>query len=226
MLRDGNHSYYTILVPEYMVSPSEPIHALAYNRVNEKRSVIGSTAVNVVKRHLETLQGSAVRDWLVWASRADGPLFFKEPVAPDSPLDRKHPEYTNPSGRLLSKFLIDVLTPALRWRVGSVSSSGYPRGLVALSMAALERAVHIHLRPDGKTNEFRSGIWGSKVVSYYSSLGSVDERRWKELLDACGIDSAQSPEEEMVPDDEYRANLSFTDSNRAFIFDFSSPVKS
>jgi hypothetical protein len=98
---------------KYKVSAADAIHGLvsfplgsllhsqadlplsqAYNRVNEKRSTVGSNAVKVIKNHISTLDGTkAVRDWLLWASRGDGPLFFKNPVAPDAPLDRKHPNY-------------------------------------------------------------------------------------------------------------------------------------
>ena len=71
------------------ISPSQ-----AYNRVNEKRSTVGSNAVKIVENHIRTLDGTkASRDWLLWASRGDGPLFFTKPVAPDAPLDRKDPNY-------------------------------------------------------------------------------------------------------------------------------------
>jgi hypothetical protein len=98
---------------KYKVSASDTIHGLvcflwganvhsqvdllsyqAYNRVNEKRSTIGSNAVKIIKNHINTLDGTkAIHDWLLWASRGDGPLFFKEPVALGAPLDRKHPNY-------------------------------------------------------------------------------------------------------------------------------------
>jgi hypothetical protein len=66
----------------------------AYNRINEKRSSIGSSASVIIKKHIDTLQGpKVVRSWLLWASRGDGPLFFKEPVPPDAPLKRDDPKY-------------------------------------------------------------------------------------------------------------------------------------
>ena len=42
-----------------------------------------------------------------------------------------------PGGKLLTKFIIDLVTPYLRLNSGSVSSNGRPRGLIALAMAAV-----------------------------------------------------------------------------------------
>jgi hypothetical protein len=42
-----------------------------------------------------------------------------------------------PQGRLLSQFIIDLATPLLSLRSGSVSEMGYPKGLIALIMAAV-----------------------------------------------------------------------------------------
>lgn len=48
----------------------------------------------MVAQHISTLQDAkAVRSWLLWASRGDGPLYFKDPVAPDAPLDTEDPKY-------------------------------------------------------------------------------------------------------------------------------------
>lgn len=96
----------------YKVSARDAIHALvrsiyltlktglicfliqAYNRINEKRSLIGSSAVDMIVQYTSTLQGEkAVREWLLWASRGDGPLYFREPVAPDAPRDTEDPQY-------------------------------------------------------------------------------------------------------------------------------------
>jgi hypothetical protein len=63
--------------------------------VNEKRSSIGSNAINLVKKHLDTFKDEqAAKDWLRWALHVtDGPLFFKEPSPMGSPIDQKDPAY-------------------------------------------------------------------------------------------------------------------------------------
>ncbi|KAF8073481.1 hypothetical protein FPV67DRAFT_1409912 [Lyophyllum atratum] len=110
----------------------------AYNRVNEKRSSIGSNAITIVEKHLRTLEGEqAAKDWLRWSRRVDGPLFFKVPSPIDSPVEQNDPEYRFPEGRLLSPFVIGLAAPLLTLRTGSASDNGYPKGLVALIMAAV-----------------------------------------------------------------------------------------
>ncbi|PPQ76695.1 hypothetical protein CVT24_010902, partial [Panaeolus cyanescens] len=210
----------------YKVSSSDPIHAMAYNRINEKRSAIGSTALSTVEGYIETLSknGSARKDWLIWASRPDGPLFFRHPVDADSPRDRRDPNYKNPSGRLRSKFIISILQAFGRLRKGSVVDGGYPTGLVALIMAALERAVRICLQGnDTDVKEFCRDLWGSKVVLYYESLKSINENDWKVVLADAGLRDSVSINSNDL--DEIAANLSFTDQNRAALFDFASPMK-
>lgn len=86
-------------------------------------------------------------------------------------------------------------------------------------MAALERAVQVHLQLD--VADFSSDSWGPKAITYYNLLKNVDENRWEDLLDACS--GAGTAAEDA--DEEYQANLSFLDHNRAILFNFSSPVK-
>jgi hypothetical protein len=47
-----------------------------------------------MEKYVSTLKDEkAVRSWLLCASRPDGPIFWKEPVAPNAPLDPKDKEY-------------------------------------------------------------------------------------------------------------------------------------
>ncbi|KAF8877447.1 hypothetical protein CPB84DRAFT_1852653 [Gymnopilus junonius] len=128
---------------KYKVTSSDAIHFLAYNRINEKRSNISSSAIELVKKHLGTLKGEqAAKDWLRWALHVtDGPLFFKEPSPMGSPVDQKDLAYQFPGGCLLTPFVIGLAAPLLSLRVGSASNNGYPKGLIALIMGVLERAI-------------------------------------------------------------------------------------
>jgi len=49
-------------------------------------------------------RAKAIRDWLLWACCGDVPLFFKEPVGPDAPLDHNDPKLY---GRLV--FNVNIL---------------------------------------------------------------------------------------------------------------------
>jgi hypothetical protein len=66
----------------------------AYNRINEKRSSVGSMALKNIKSHIKTLgDDQSGREWLRWAVRVDGPLFFKVPTPYGCPSNRKDPGY-------------------------------------------------------------------------------------------------------------------------------------
>ncbi|KAF8812066.1 hypothetical protein BYT27DRAFT_7088245 [Phlegmacium glaucopus] len=110
---------------EYTITSSDAIYLL-------KWSNIGSNAINLVKKQLNTFKDEqAAKDWLWWALRVtDGPLFFKEPSPMGSPIDQKDLAYEFPGGRLLSPFIINLATPLLSLRAGSVLDNGYPKGLV------------------------------------------------------------------------------------------------
>ncbi|KAF8805118.1 hypothetical protein BYT27DRAFT_7258235 [Phlegmacium glaucopus] len=140
-----------------------------------------------------------------------------------SPIDQKDLAYEFPGGRLLSPFIINLATPLLSLRAGSVSDNGYPKGLVALIMGALERAVKHLSKPSTKVKEFSKEFWGSQVDTYYDGFKGkkgVPETRWKELVAACLGHSEDSD------DNTLDADLSILDNDRACVFNFCSPVKS
>ncbi|KIM39261.1 hypothetical protein M413DRAFT_29440 [Hebeloma cylindrosporum] len=209
---------------EYKVTATDSIHFLAYNRINERRSSIGSNAISIVKQHIGTLNGEqAAKDWLRWSRRVDGPLFFKTPSPIDSPNDQKDPGYQFPGGRLLSPFIIGLATPLLGLRAGSASYNGHPKGLIALIMAALERAVKHFSKPLDKVKDFSKEFWGSKVRTYYDGFhgkNGIADSRWRELVEACSGHAENSEDDETCD-----ADLSILDNNRAFVFDFCSPEK-
>ncbi|KAF8156945.1 hypothetical protein B0H34DRAFT_770560 [Crassisporium funariophilum] len=198
---------------------------IAYNRINKKCSHIGAAAVEAVNKHISIVTAQsgerAAREWLRWAVRADGPLFFKVPVPMDAPVNCTDPKYKHPEGRLLSKFIIKLAAPCLRLQKGSVSKNGYPKGLFALILTALERAVWLCLKPSKEIKEFLNEAWGSEVTVYRSSLRAIDEACWKEISDTCGAKEGALDD----LDDENNADLSLLDNNRAFLFDFASPSK-
>ncbi|KAF4618285.1 hypothetical protein D9613_011507 [Agrocybe pediades] len=93
-----------------------------------------------------------------------------------------------------------------------------PVDLIIRSLLAA-RACRPH-SPSSKRQQ-RIQQWHMRVESgiLLYELGSVEESRWKELLESCGVNARSA--KEMVPDDdEYNANLSFTDSNRVFLISY------
>jgi hypothetical protein len=66
----------------------------SYNRINDRRADIASSAIELLSTHLKAyrLTGEA-NDFLVWARRLDGPLFFKEPTPASCKVPRDDPSY-------------------------------------------------------------------------------------------------------------------------------------
>ncbi|KAF9554567.1 hypothetical protein CPC08DRAFT_766634 [Agrocybe pediades] len=232
----GGHTFISLLqnilqhvYPDvnYKVTAHDSVHFLAYNRINERRSSIGSDALFLVKEHLATIREQkggpagekAATEWLRWCMRMDGPLFFRDPSPFTGPTSKNDPSYVFPGGRLLSPFIIKLATPCLKLAVGLVINAGYPRGLVALIMAALECAVHHLSKPLVALQEFSKEHWGEKVHVYYNSLRTIPESRWQELQQHCSWRCVQEE------DDARTADLFMMDEAHPFVFDFTSPKK-
>ena len=80
-------------------------------------------ALKIIKSHINTLSDDqSGREWLRWAIRIDGPLFFKVPTPYDCPSDRKDPRYvvSNSIARHWNSRL------KLRARLNSTESAGPP----------------------------------------------------------------------------------------------------
>jgi len=175
-----------------------------------------------VNQHISSLKGeNAVKDWFRWSLRVDELLFFKVPSPIGSPSDHTDPKYKFPEGRLLSHFIINLVTPLLSLRAGTASENGYPKGLVALIIAALERAVRYLSKLSVKAKEFSKKFWGLVVQTYCKGFQGIQDRRWEELVDVCG---GHSRDHEVETTRE--ADLSILDNDRAFVFNFCSPTKS
>ncbi|KAF7762481.1 hypothetical protein Agabi119p4_9074 [Agaricus bisporus var. burnettii] len=206
----------------YIVTASDSIHFLAYNRINEKRSSVGSNAIKVLEAHVRTLRGEkAAKEWLRWCLWPGGPLLFQIP----SPIRSEEP----PEGRLLSPFIIALAKPLLKLKRGSTFEDEPPQGLIALIAAALERAARHLYSPEKNLTEFSKEAWGSHVEAYWKSfqpsteLGNegVERERWDELVEQC----LEKPQKE-IDQEMLEADLSILDDKRPLIFNFRSPCKS
>ncbi|KAG2005608.1 hypothetical protein CC2G_002000 [Coprinopsis cinerea AmutBmut pab1-1] len=215
---------------EYTVTfHGEPIHLLAYNRCNEKRSLIAGEAVTKVVQKLKSFSNiHEAQSWLTWASSITGPLYFKHPIPPSSPTHPSHPAYQAPSGRFESSFVIELAQSALKHSSNAfVNTDDRPIGLFALILASLERAVEIlnadgSRKPEkeGKKGEFSQAAWGKVVQDYATNFEkSVSQAKWDAIMALCSPREAQN-----------RVNLDsapapILDKDRHAIFNFESPTK-
>ncbi|KAJ7572019.1 hypothetical protein C8J56DRAFT_1070288 [Mycena floridula] len=205
---------------KYKVTDSCAIFLLGYNRVNERRSAIGKSTLDTVTDHISVncKTPAETASFISWANRPDGPLFFATPSPKDSPKSRRDPGYIRPKGRLQSEFILPIAKKFLRGKAKSLGDFGYPKGLFALIMAGLERAIKSYGR-DTKLGDFSSTNDSAATTGYATSCESIDDATWKEILEACDLLLQQAPDWTEAGD------LSLLDQNRATMFDFDSPKK-
>ncbi|KAH6871864.1 hypothetical protein BKA70DRAFT_1354385 [Coprinopsis sp. MPI-PUGE-AT-0042] len=203
---------------------NEAFCLLSYNRIIERRGAIAQQALDNLSSHLKSFRiADDAQDFLLWARRLDGPLYFANPTPAFCKAVRGDAGYIAPSGRLRSPFVIALVRDALNFSANAVRStsatSAYPVGLFALVMTSLERAATL-LDADGnisqKIKKFSEENYGAKVKTYLSSMDSFTSEQWDEIL-----------EEYDVPNDiiESMGDLSIADDDRLNIFDFESPKK-
>jgi hypothetical protein len=66
----------------------------AYNRINDRRAAVATSALERLSTHLKAYQlTSEAQDFLMWARRLDGPLFFKEATPASCKASRNDPSY-------------------------------------------------------------------------------------------------------------------------------------
>ncbi|KAH6911315.1 hypothetical protein BKA70DRAFT_57124 [Coprinopsis sp. MPI-PUGE-AT-0042] len=204
----------------------EPFYLLAYNRINDRRARISNLALERLSTHLKGFRlTSEAHDFLMWARRLDGPLFFKEPTPASCKASRDEPGYVPPSGRLRSPFVVDLVRDALSHSKNALyvpnvtSGASYPIGLFALVMISLERAASV-LDADGaipqKMKKFSEENYGAQLKTYVGAMNAITADQWDEILQEYDVASE---------DTDQAGNASVADNDRLNIFSFESPKK-
>lgn len=214
-----------------IVSEDDPIVLMAYNRINGCRGEIAQEALSRIEEHLtatnafKTTQDAA--DWINWGCRLrTGPLFWETPTPIACKARPGAPSFVPPSGRLRSPFLLSVVQNCLRHCEGALTTSEcansvVPKGLFALAMAALERAIY-GINTNGtkkpEIKSFSSKNFGAKVNAYLAAFKTITDEQWEQILEACGL--INDNDEEFFDWDN-----SILDEDRVNMFTFNSPVK-
>ncbi|RXW16093.1 hypothetical protein EST38_g9753 [Candolleomyces aberdarensis] len=220
-----------LVYPEvaYEVQASnEPFHLLSYNRINERRGLIAKSALDVVSKHVVSTTFSNNRDrhdWLMWACRLDGPLFFEEPTPAWCKGNRGDEDYIEPSGRFKSHFIVKIAQKALSFSKNAAVDAlpdAPPVGLFALIMLLLERAAAF-IQVDGSVSKdikpFSYKIYGEALDQYIEVVGRVSHERWREILALCAVPVVQARQ------DPFGAGSSAASVNRREMFSYESPKK-
>ncbi|KII89806.1 hypothetical protein PLICRDRAFT_174639 [Plicaturopsis crispa FD-325 SS-3] len=167
---------------------------VARNRLYDKRSWIGRSAVKVVKQFFKqpnwTGNTHAIAVYAQYASRADGPGLFGVPAPIDSaPGDEN---YTKPTTIFESSFILDTLHGFLKFTKNARRDYGRPKGALALSAAAVERAFRMfHSGTQVDIGQFSKDTVGVMTSDYMTLAKKLTARRWGIILplndDASGI---------------------------------------
>ncbi|TFK16515.1 hypothetical protein FA15DRAFT_662093 [Coprinopsis marcescibilis] len=194
----------------YVVKSSEdPIQLMAIKHLTACWNAIGDKAIENIQdivTSFSTIQEA--HNWLLWAKRQTGPLFFEYPTPAHCVVPPGAP------GFILVRTMMLVLKGSVR------SFDTIPVGLYALAMAALERAVRCVNASgvaDKKTSPFSQATWGAAVNGYMVGLDGVTMEQWDEITASCNeVLSILCGEEE-------NANGEDEDDIRVNIFNFPSP---
>ncbi|KAG5650966.1 hypothetical protein H0H81_010388 [Sphagnurus paluster] len=159
-----------IVVPghTYQVTEDCNIVNVAYERIVDKRSLFGRNAINVVKEYFSQPQYAndeqAVRKYVMWALRRNGPALFKLPTPEECTVDKKDPNYIvssgfirvsvhctglintiqKPYGLYESSFVIKTMAPILKVMQNTLGGYGEPAGAIGLAAAAVSKIQYLN----------------------------------------------------------------------------------
>ncbi|TEB26246.1 hypothetical protein FA13DRAFT_1737657 [Coprinellus micaceus] len=169
---------------------------MTYNRLGERWSGLASEAIIILQEHLEKINDSVrinkgmseAHDWLEWARRSTGPLYFENPTPAHCIAEVGEPGFITPSGRLRSQFLAKLIRDAFSYTTGTLYVVDTPPiGLFALALVALERAAE-WLQPDGSIGKgvkpfSWTGPSGSAYMEYKLGLTQdIDDDQWAAVM--------------------------------------------
>ncbi|EDR12027.1 uncharacterized protein LACBIDRAFT_314143 [Laccaria bicolor S238N-H82] len=175
----------------YKVMCGSKLCQLAYDQLCDKCSIIGRNSLKVIKAFFAQAEydrnPTAIGRYIRWATREDGPALWEVPSFLQYTED--DPGYMPPRGLFQSQFIIDVATPFLQYLNASLGNFGRPKALFALTAAAVECAflsfsTGVFVKPSG---DFSQEHVGHLVADYMANFELFSERRWSELMAACGF---------------------------------------
>ncbi|KAH9987755.1 hypothetical protein BJV74DRAFT_796436 [Russula compacta] len=179
----------------YKVKLNDKIYAMAKDRINEKRTFFGRQAIKVITAFFEgdrfKNNRAAIMEFAAWATRGDGPAQYGMPTLVDCLFPPESRNYIKPEGPFQSEFIIAVLTPYLKACQGLCVDFGHPVGALGMASAAVECAFLLFTtstRADtGSLGNFSREKVGHLVDDYISNILQFSDRRWRAIMESCGI---------------------------------------
>ncbi|KAJ7771417.1 hypothetical protein DFH07DRAFT_953585 [Mycena maculata] len=171
------------------------------NRIRERRSLIGQTALENANAFFRTKhfleQPGVIRKYARYAVRPDGPGFFKEPTPENCPPNPRAEGYIKPTGYLESPLIIQTVSVFLKNHEyhlpkhkadGTYDFSGLPAGLFAMAVGGVERALTVYTDNGicSTVPKFTGAAAGTAILVYMSNIERFTVSQWESLLTAAG----------------------------------------
>ncbi|TEB28616.1 hypothetical protein FA13DRAFT_1711641 [Coprinellus micaceus] len=206
----------------------DAILLMAYNRINDRRGNLAELALELVSLHVRGISNlSEANEWLAWARRLTGPLYFVDATPYYCKAKIGEPGFIPPSGKMKTKFVTAMVKQALDLSKSAIvnrKSFQPPLGLFGIVLAALGRAATIVQAdgsiPEGLKDEFSYELYGEKVADAISSIQGISEEKWLEIL-ACSTTVHLDKDH----DGDGASDESIGHIDRRQMFTFESPVK-
>ncbi|KAF8962422.1 hypothetical protein BDZ97DRAFT_1920498 [Flammula alnicola] len=181
----------TILGHQYRVFRGSKIVESTYDRINEKRSLFSTRAIEAIDN------------------------FFKGPEYLDNPraiavyanwaciVEEGTAGYICPYGLFESQFIVNAAAGLLQGMKGSVGGFGPPQGAIGLAAAAVERGFMMYLTGtrtafEGADRKFSRECVGSLVGDYISNTKKLSKNAWGRIELACSISGIRGAENEEI----------------------------
>ncbi|KAH9015023.1 hypothetical protein EDB84DRAFT_1635082 [Lactarius hengduanensis] len=192
----------------YELSLQDSIVKAAYNRMKNRRSKIASDVLTLVKTFFERVefknQPEKVKEYVHWALRAGGPAYYDVPVPKSCMLRKDDPDYPRPDGFLRSQFILPIAETYMGFSAKSVLSPSLgprnpPKGLYAIILTAVERAMRAHLTGTFRApSDFNHRTTWNSMKDFYRILDQISESRWMQALNFTDCDDIENPMDESL----------------------------
>ncbi|KAH9024049.1 hypothetical protein EDB85DRAFT_2182811 [Lactarius pseudohatsudake] len=183
----------------YELSLQDSIVKAAYNRMKTRRSKIASDVLTLVKTFFERVefknQPEKVKEYVHWALRAGGPAYYDVPVPKSCMLQKDDPDYP---------FILPIAETYMGFSAKSVLSPSLgprnpPKGLYAIILTAVERAMRAHLTGAFRApSDFNHRTTWNSMKDFYRILDQISESRWMQALNFTDCDDIENPMDESL----------------------------
>ncbi|KAH9965081.1 hypothetical protein BJV74DRAFT_745813, partial [Russula compacta] len=175
----------------YHVRISDKIYSMAKDHLNKKWTYFGCEAIKIVTTFFRTekfaRRCSAIVEYANWATHSDGPGLWGSPTPIDCVVPRNHPDYVKPDDLFESVFVVNLVSPFIKWCKGLCHDYGHLKGAFAMASAGIERGFRMyHSSERVDVGQFSWELVGQMIEDYANNMTIMSQQRWANLMDIFG----------------------------------------